>query len=64
MGGNWDPESQIDSKVVYVGLFTLERNVLGRSTPPMFSKARQEKEKLGDAAGLELKILEARQPCQ
>lgn len=45
MGGNWDPECQIESKSL--GLFTLVRNFSGGSTAPTFSKTRQEKEKLG-----------------
>lgn len=38
-----------ESKVISVGLFTLERHVSHEWTRPMFSKMRKEKEKLGEA---------------
>lgn len=58
MGRNWEPGCHRESTVVSVGLFTQETSFSSGPTPSLFSKTRQEKEKLGDAICSELKMLE------
>lgn len=47
-GRDLEPRMSAESKVISVGFFTLERQVLHGETPPMFSKMWK-KEKLGEA---------------